>query len=139
MPEHSTMYPSYGAANAAVSENTHSRESMDARIIDHGTARSITMRELIDGLESVVQQIDQLVRSVAGDAGAKAGEAGEQMTASLHAARERLEDIEQDLKHALKGAAKSTGRYVKDHPWPAIAIAAAVGFVVGALLASRRD
>jgi len=97
------------------------------------------MRELLDGLEGIVQQIDQLVRSVAAEAGAKAGEAGEQMSASLRSARERLEDIEQDLKHTLKGAAKSTGRYVEDHPWPAIAVAAAVGFVVGALLASRRD
>ena len=97
------------------------------------------MRELIEGLESVVQQIDQLVRSVAGEAGAKAGEAGEQMSASLNVARERLEDIEQDLKRTLKRAAKSTGRYVEDHPWPAIAIAAAAGFVLGALLASRRD
>lgn len=97
------------------------------------------MRELIDGLESIVQQIDQLVRSVAGGVGAKAGEAGAEVNASLHSARERLEDIERELQHTLKRAAKSTGRYVEDHPWPAIAIAAAAGFVVGALLASRRD
>jgi len=112
---------------------------MNAGIIGRGTARSINMRELLDGLESIVQQIDQLGRSVAGGLGAKAGEAGEEMSASLQSARERLEQIEQDLKHTLKHAAKSTGRYVKDHPWPAIAIAAAAGFVVGALLASRRD
>ena len=89
------------------------------------------MRELIDGLESIVQQIDQLVRSAAGGVGAKAGEAGAELNAGLRAARERLEDV--------KRAAKNTGRYVEAHPWPAIAIAAAAGFVVGALLASRRD
>jgi|SRR5579862_6299831 len=97
------------------------------------------MRELIDGLASIVEQIDQLVRSVGGSAGAKAGEAGAEMSASLHAARERLEEVERDLQHTLKRAAKSTGRYIENHPWPAIAIAAAAGFVVGALLASRRD
>lgn len=97
------------------------------------------MRQLIDGLESIVEQIDQLVRSLAGDATAKAGEAGAQMSASLHSARERLQDIERELQHTLKRAAKSTGRYVEQHPWPAIAMAAAAGFVVGALLASRRD
>ena len=97
------------------------------------------MRELIDGLESVVRQIDQLVRSAAAGAGAKAGEAGAEVNASLRSARKRLEDVERDLQHVLKGAAKSTGRYVEAHPWPAIAIAAAAGFVIGALLASRRE
>ena len=97
------------------------------------------MRELIDGLENIVQQIDQLMRSVGGSAGAKVGEAGTEMSASLHAARERLEEVERDLEHTLKRAARNTGRYIEKHPWPAIAMAAAAGFVVGALLASRRD
>jgi ElaB/YqjD/DUF883 family membrane-anchored ribosome-binding protein len=97
------------------------------------------MRELIDGLEGIVQQIDQLVRSVAGGMGEKAGEAGAELNEGLQAARDRLEEIERDLQHTLKRAAKSTGRYVERHPWPAIAIAAAAGFLVGALLASRRD
>lgn len=97
------------------------------------------MRELIDGLGDIVQQIDQLVRSVAGGVGEKAGEAGAQMSDSLRSARERLEEVERDLQHTLKRAAKGTGRYVEDHPWPVIALAAAAGFVAGALLASRRD
>lgn len=96
------------------------------------------MRELIDGLENIVHQIDQLVRAVSDGAGAKVGEAGAQMSENLRAAKECLEEVERDVKHTLKRAAKDTGRYVEEHPWAVIAVAAAAGFVIGALLASRR-
>jgi ElaB/YqjD/DUF883 family membrane-anchored ribosome-binding protein len=96
------------------------------------------MRDLLDGLEGILQRIDQLVHSAAKDADGKAGEAGEEVSASLSEARERLEEVERDLQQTLKRAATEAGRYVEDHPWPAIALAAAAGFAVGVLLASRR-
>jgi ElaB/YqjD/DUF883 family membrane-anchored ribosome-binding protein len=36
-------------------------------------------------------------------------------------------------------AAKSGRRYIKKNPWPAVAITAAAGLLVGALLSRRRD
>ena len=96
------------------------------------------MRELIEGLEGIVRQIDQLARTVAGGIGGRAEEMGEELTKTLRSARERLQEVERDLQHAVKGTARATDRYVRDNPWPAIAMAAAAAFVIGALLVSRR-
>lgn len=95
------------------------------------------MRGLIDGLETIVRQIDQLTHGLANGVGAQAGEVGEELSSALRSARERLQDVEHDLQHALRRTARKTGRYVRQHPWPAIAIAAVAGFALGALLSSR--
>ena len=95
------------------------------------------MRELLQGLDGIVRQIDQLTRMVADGVGSRAEDMSEELTATLHSARERLDEIERDLKRALKRGARSADRYAREHPWQAIAIAAAAAFIVGALLVSR--
>jgi ElaB/YqjD/DUF883 family membrane-anchored ribosome-binding protein len=95
------------------------------------------MRELIQGLDGIVRQIDQLTRMAADGIGSRAEDMSEELTATLRSARERLEEIERDLQRALKRGARSADRYAREHPWQAIAIAAAAAFILGALLVSR--
>jgi ElaB/YqjD/DUF883 family membrane-anchored ribosome-binding protein len=97
------------------------------------------MREVISGLDTVVRQIEQLVRGAADGIGTQAGEMGEEVTARLRQARERLEQVQRDLQRDLRRTARQTDRYVRTNPWTAIAIVAAAALVIGALLAPRRD
>jgi len=58
--------------------------------------------------------------------------------------RERLEDTRRrigDLQHEgverARKAARHTDEYVHEHPWHAVGVAAAMGLVVGVLIARR--
>ena len=95
------------------------------------------MRELLQGLDGIVRQIDQLRHIVAAGIGSRAEDMSEELTATLRSAQERLGEIESDLQRALKRGVRSADRYAREHPWQAIAIAAGAAFIVGALLASR--
>ena len=54
---------------------------------------------------------------------------------ALAGARERIEDVERSLEHDLRKQGKVVDAYVRDNAWGAVAIAAAVAFVLGAIVA----
>ncbi len=94
-------------------------------------------RKLMDDLRAIVEDAEALMSATANDAGDGVREARARAADSLEAARERLEELEAEVKSRAKDAAEGANRYVRDNPWQSIGIAAAVGFVVG-LLVSRR-
>lgn len=55
------------------------------------------------------------------------------LQAELEAAREHLSSLE----NTLKDRATAVDEYVHDHPWQAVGVAAAAGFVAGALAFRR--
>jgi ElaB/YqjD/DUF883 family membrane-anchored ribosome-binding protein len=120
----------------------------DAAVREYGTAalsriaiakptQGVCMRELLNGLDTVVQRIEQLLRGAADGIERQANDVGDELATTLRETRERLEDIQRDLQRALSHTARTTDRYVRSHPWPAIAIAAGAALALGALLASR--
>lgn len=80
----------------------------------------------------------ELEKSVKGTTGTWVGEAGERMRAGLARAREKISAIEAEVRGSLKEGVDATDDYVRANPWQSIGIAAAVAFVIGALV-SRRD
>jgi ElaB/YqjD/DUF883 family membrane-anchored ribosome-binding protein len=48
-----------------------------------------------------------------------------------------LHDLSDDASESARAAARVTDDYVRDNPWQAIGIAAAVGFLAGLALSRR--
>ena len=94
-------------------------------------------RQLMDDLRTVVADAEALLSATAHDASEKARDARERASGSVEQARKRLEELEEELKARARAAADDAGRYVKDNPWQSIGIAAAVGVVIGLILARR--
>jgi len=80
----------------------------------------------------------ELEKSVKGTAGNWVGEAGDRMRAGLARTREKISAIEAEVRGSLQDGVDATDHYVRANPWQSVGIAAAVAFVVGALV-SRRD
>jgi ElaB/YqjD/DUF883 family membrane-anchored ribosome-binding protein len=56
---------------------------------------------------------------------------------SLHGARNQLAVLRGEVVDRVRDGALAADHYVHDHPWQSIGIGAAVGVVVGVLLARR--
>jgi ElaB/YqjD/DUF883 family membrane-anchored ribosome-binding protein len=90
---------------------------------------------LLEDLHKLTNELESYIK---GNAGKFVGTAGERMRAGLTHARERIAAIEGEFRASLKHGADATDHYVRANPWQSIGIAAAVAFIVGALV-SRRD
>jgi ElaB/YqjD/DUF883 family membrane-anchored ribosome-binding protein len=94
-----------------------------------------------DRLAADFQRVMDDVNALIGAGGAKVDD---EVTAIRERLRERLEDTRRrigDLQHEgverARRAARHTDEYVHDHPWHAVGAAAALGLVLGVLIARR--
>lgn len=94
-------------------------------------------RKLMDDLRAVVQDAESLMNVTANEAGTGVREARARAAESLHQARLRLESLEEEVRARARLAADDADTYVRQHPWQAVGVAAAVGVLLG-LLVSRR-
>jgi ElaB/YqjD/DUF883 family membrane-anchored ribosome-binding protein len=101
------------------------------------TASDVSKEKLVADLKVVVADAEELLRATASQAGEKVAAARERIQASLASAKVKLNDAERALLEKTKEAAKATDEYVHDHPWKAVGIAAAAGFVLGILISRR--
>ncbi|NML48052.1 DUF883 domain-containing protein [Ramlibacter sp. G-1-2-2] len=98
--------------------------------------------QLARDVRAVVDDAEALLRSAANGAGEATAEVRGRLQQSLAAARLRLGSLEQGVRDRTLAASRATDGYVRDHPWQAVGVAAAVGAVVGLALSamlSRRD
>jgi ElaB/YqjD/DUF883 family membrane-anchored ribosome-binding protein len=97
--------------------------------------------QLYQDFNTVVTETEQLLKNAAATGGAKAGALRDGVADSLAAAGERLDELRLDAVEQAKSAAAATDDYVRDNPWRAIGIAAAVsaltGLAAGLLIARR--
>ncbi len=93
--------------------------------------------KLVDEFSAVLTEAEDMLKRAANETGEKAKDLRSQVEAKLLHAKLRLQEIEGQAVDRAKEAARVTDDYVHDHPWQAIGIAAAVGFVAG-LLMNRR-
>jgi ElaB/YqjD/DUF883 family membrane-anchored ribosome-binding protein len=78
-----------------------------------------------------------MLRSLAGRTDAAAEEIRGRVEATVRTARERLSSLEEEAREITREAVDTADDYVRNNPWQAIAIAAAAGLVLGALLSRR--
>jgi len=93
---------------------------------------------MLEELQQLVAQFEELAKGSLGGAGEQLGDTSERLQAGIRRARERLASFEKELARELGDSARATDRYVHDHVWTAIGVAAAAAFVFGLMAARRR-
>jgi ElaB/YqjD/DUF883 family membrane-anchored ribosome-binding protein len=97
--------------------------------------------QLYQEFNTVVTETEQLLRSLATAGGDKAGALRDGVAEGIAAAGERLDKLRLQALEQASAAGQATDDYVRDNPWRAIGIAAAVsglaGLVAGLLIARR--
>ena len=96
-----------------------------------------TTTSLLDESQDILKKTEQLISDAAAATGKEAEALQARVIAGLREARERLSDAEKVAVDKAKAAAKVTDAYVHENPWKAIGIGAAVGVVIGMLIARR--
>lgn len=91
-------------------------------------------QKLARDVRAVVDDAEALLRTAANGAGEAAAEARGRLQQSLAAAKARLGALEQEVRDRTKAAGRATDGYVREHPWQAVGVAAAVGAAVGVVL-----
>jgi len=91
----------------------------------------------MDDLSAVVNDAEELLKATASQTGERIAEVRAKTQESLRAAKVRLADAQEALLNKAKAVARETDTYVHENPWKAAGIAAAVGVLVGALIARR--
>jgi ElaB/YqjD/DUF883 family membrane-anchored ribosome-binding protein len=80
----------------------------------------------MDELRNVIANAEELLRVTADQAGPKVQEVRARAEESLRTAREQLQ-----------GAGKQIDAHVRENPWAAVGVAAAIGLLAGILLSRK--
>ncbi|MFI5447190.1 YqjD family protein [Polaromonas sp. UC242_47] len=93
--------------------------------------------KLITDMKVVLSDVDDLLKSAAAATGDTAAALREKAAGKLKVATEKLSGLQEAARVKGKEAARYTDDYVHAHPWQAVGIAAAAGFLIG-LLVNRK-
>jgi ElaB/YqjD/DUF883 family membrane-anchored ribosome-binding protein len=97
-------------------------------------APEVTKEKLIEEFNSVVNETEQLLKSVAGAGSDKAGAIRGSVEQNLASAKDQLRQLQQTVSQKTHAAMESTDGYVRQNPWQAIGIVGGAGLVLGALI-----
>lgn len=104
---------------------------------DAASPSSTAEKRLAQDFRTVLNDAEELLRHAARDAGEGYNEARARLEESLKAARAELGTLEKAAVENARRAGRATDTYVRDHPWESIGMGAAVGLLVGMLIARR--
>jgi len=99
--------------------------------------KTVSADKLMEDLRLVVTDAEELLRATAGQAGEKVAAARERATRSIQVARERIAQAGYAAAEQTRLAATLTDDYVHENPWAAVGAAAAIGLVIGMLIARK--
>lgn len=98
--------------------------------------------DLARDFQNVVSDAEELIRTVGQEGEAKYADVSKRVKASIDTAKLRLVELGETAKvktvDAAKASAQATDDYVRGNPWQAVGIGAAIGTLIGFMLASRR-
>jgi ElaB/YqjD/DUF883 family membrane-anchored ribosome-binding protein len=92
---------------------------------------------LATSLKHMVDEADQLLKSAQGAGSDKFNAARDKFETQLRHARAELAELEDKAVHNAKRAARATDEAVHEHPYTAMTVSAAVGLLLGLLIARR--
>lgn len=104
---------------------------MEYNVTPNGTAQPS------DQLREMVGKAEELLGTLADDGKAGVGELRQRVKKTLQNAKAKLGDLQTQANGMADQAVTTTDDYVRDNPWTAVAIAAAAGVVLGALVSRR--
>lgn len=99
--------------------------------------KAVSADKLMEDLRLVVTDAEELLRATAGQAGEKVAAARAKAEESIDAAKVRIAQAGYAAAAQTRVAAKAADDYVHDNPWTAVGVAAAVGVVIGMLIAKK--
>jgi len=99
--------------------------------------KGVSTDKLMEDLRLVVTDAEELLRATAGQAGEKVAAARARAAESIDSAKARIAQAGYAAAAQTREAAKATDDYVRDNPWTAVGVAAAVGVVIGMLIAKK--
>jgi len=102
-----------------------------------GSMNEVTKAELVAEFKAVIADAEALIKATANQGGEKVDQLRTQAEASLASAKDKLDDLHEDLIEKGREAVKATDDYVQENSCKAVGIAAGIGLVIG-LLVSRR-
>lgn len=89
---------------------------------------------LVRDLGAVAADVDELVKSTAGNANEAVTEARARLEASLRAVQQNIESSRQCAGKEAKNLAQSTNSYLRENIWTAMCIAGGIGLMLGAIM-----
>ena len=92
---------------------------------------------LAQDFKAVVSDVDDLLRHAAQSGSQGYSEARAKLEQSMQTARRELANAEAVVVDSARQAARSADDYVRRHPWESMGIGAAVGLLIGMLIARR--
>ena len=90
---------------------------------------------LVQGIDNLVDEAEKL--ATPSDNGAEQGAAWERLAQQIRTAKQELQRLEERAATRAKHAAHATDIAVHQHPYTAMGAAAAVGVLIGLLIARR--
>jgi len=88
-------------------------------------------------IQNVVSDAQDLLKTVQDQGSDKIGEMRAKVQTQIDAARQTLTELQATVQDGAKMAMNTTDEYVRANPWRAVGISAAVGALVGFLIARR--
>ncbi len=104
-------------------------------ISDSQAASSTARDKLMDGLKSSINEAEKWLSDEAEKVAGVTEETRARFTDALTTARGDLRKLEESLVAHGKQAADTVNVYVQDNPWKAVGLGAAVGIIIGMLIA----
>ena len=93
--------------------------------------------QLAADFERVMDDINALIGAGGAKVDGEVAAVRERLRQRLDDTRRRIGDLQHEGVERARRAARHTDEYVHDHPWHAVGAAAALGLVVGVLIARR--
>jgi ElaB/YqjD/DUF883 family membrane-anchored ribosome-binding protein len=105
---------------------------MELNVSKNGTATPADqLREIVGKAEELLGTLDD------GVDGAAAG-LRHRVKATIRNAKSRMTDLQSQASDMAEGTIRSGDAYVRGNPWTAVAVATAVGALIGAYVSRRR-
>jgi ElaB/YqjD/DUF883 family membrane-anchored ribosome-binding protein len=120
-----------------------SRQGRRLGIADERTAMDTTAsaadasHDLASKLRRLIGEAEDLLRSAADTGDEAFNAARERVSEQVRHMRDELEDLEDKAARNARRAARAADRAVHEHPYGAMGLAAAVGLLIGVLVARR--
>jgi ElaB/YqjD/DUF883 family membrane-anchored ribosome-binding protein len=93
--------------------------------------------QLIADLKAVMSSAEGLLTATANQTGAAVESARAKAVSTIEQARRKVIELEEDVVHRAKEIVAEGEHRIKEHPWAAVGISAAVGLLLGLLIARR--
>jgi len=93
---------------------------------------------LASNLRQLVDEAERLLQSAARSGDEKLDRVRGRVADQVREMRAQLDDLQDAAAYNARRAVRAADHSVHEHPWRAVAIAAAAGALIGVLLASRR-